>query len=192
MRSVAPALLVAALTACGGAEKPPARGVIEADLDGWTFRRYQSLLDVEVWVAGNPAVAHTASYASKDAEKRGRLGEEDVVNAFVTRYDRADGIERALLRFVRRLASESGYQVEERELSDVRLVEVRGAGEDWVIWPSGQHVVKIGGPGRRSIPASVVEAYGARYPSALQAGALDAPLPPPAAAGDGAGREAGR
>jgi hypothetical protein len=175
MRSAAPPLLALALTAlaCGGATPPPARGVIEGNLDGWSFRRYQALLDVEVWVTGNPAVAHTASYASADAEKRGRLAEEDVVNAFVTRYERPDGIAGALLRFVRRLAQESGYRVEERELGDVRLVEVQGAGEAWVIWPSGQHVVKIGGPGRRSIPVAVVEAYGERYPSLLEPGALD-------------------
>lgn len=164
--------------ACGGPDAPPARGVIEGDVDGWSFRRYQSVLDVEVWVPNNRAVAHTASYARKEAEKRGRLSEQDVVSAFVTRYQSDTGIERALIKFVRRLAQESGYRVEEREVGDVRLVAVSGAGETWALWPSRRHVVKIGGPGRRDVPESVIEAYGERYPSELRAGALDAPLPP--------------
>jgi hypothetical protein len=165
------------VTACGGAEKPPSRGVIENDVADWTFRRYQSVLDVEVWVSDNRAVAHTASYAHKEGVKRGRLLEEDVVSAFVTRYESDAGIDRALVQFARRLAGESGYRVEEREIGDVRVVEIRGAGEVWAIWPARQHVVKIGGPGRQSIPESLIEAYGDRYPSRLAAGALDAPLP---------------
>lgn len=178
MRSAALVTACAALAiGCGGPDTPPPRGVIESDLDGWSFRRYQSVLDVEVWVPENRAVAHTASYARKEAEKRGRLSEEDVVSAFVTRYQSEAGIERALVRFVRRLAQESGYRVEEREVGDVRLVAVTGAGETWALWPSRRHVVKIGGPGRRDVPESVIEAYGERYPSQLKAGALDAPLP---------------
>jgi hypothetical protein len=181
--ALAPVALGGAGTAlasgCGGAEVAPPRGVIESDVDGWSFRRYQSVLDVEVWVSDNRAVAHTASYAYKQAEKRGRLSEDDVVSAFVTRYQSDAGIERALVRFVRRLASESGYRVEEREIGDVRLVEIRGAGEVWAMWPARRHVVKIGGPGRQSIPEPLVEAYAERYPSRLAAGALDAPLPSP-------------
>lgn len=179
MRTAALVICAAALAiaACGGPDAPPRRGVIESDVDGWSFRRYQSVLDVEVWVPGNRAVAHTASYARKEAEKRGRLSEQDVVSAFVTRYQRNSGIERALVKFARRLAQESGYRVEEREVGDVRLVSVSGAGEMWALWPSRRHVVKIGGPGRRDVPESVIEAYGERYPSVLKAGALDAPLP---------------
>jgi hypothetical protein len=169
---------IALVTACGGAEPPPVRGVIENDVDGWTFRRYQSVLDVEVWVEDNRAVAHTASYALDEAVKRGRLREEDVVSAFVTRYQSDLGIERALVQFARRLSSESGYRVEERELGGVRLLEVRGTTEVWVIWPAMAHVVKIGGPGRASIPEALVEAYGKRYPSRLAPGRLDAPLAP--------------
>lgn len=169
---------IALASACGGAEAPPVRGVIENDVDGWSFRRYQSLLDVEVWVDDNRAVAHTASYAHKEAEKRGRLSDEDVVSAFVTRYQSDIGIERALIQFVRRLAGESGYRVEEREIASVRLVEIRGAGEVWAMWPAHEHVVKIGGPGRASIPEALVEEYGKRYPSRLEPGGLEAaPVP---------------
>ncbi len=162
---------------CAGAERPPPRGVIENDVGGWSFRRYQSVLDVEVWVSDNRAVAHTASYARKEAEKRGRLGDDDVVSAFVTRYDSDDGVDRALVQFVRRLASESGYRVEERSVDGVRLIEVRGAGEVWATWPSTRHVVKIGGPRRGAIPEALIAAYARRYPSHLAEGALDAPLP---------------
>ncbi|HKE16682.1 MAG TPA: hypothetical protein VKB80_17535, partial [Kofleriaceae bacterium] len=166
------------VTSCGGAAPPPPRGVIENDIDAWSFRRYQSLLDVEVWVSDNRAVAHTASYARKDAEKRGRLTEKDVVVAFVTSYQRDEGIEPAVVQFVRRLASESGYRVSEHEVKGVRLVEIRGTNEIWAMWPSRSHVVKIGGVGRDSIPDSFIGAYGERYPSRLHAGALDAPLAP--------------
>jgi hypothetical protein len=162
---------------CGGAERPPPRGVIENDVGGWSFRRYQSVLDVEVWVSDNRAVAHTASYARKEAEKRGRLGDDDVVSAFVTRYDSDDGVDRALVQFVRRLASESGYRVEERSVDGIRLIEVRGAGEVWATWPSARHVVKIGGPRRAAIPEALIGAYARRYPSHLAEGALEAPLP---------------
>jgi hypothetical protein len=159
---------------------------------GWGFRRYQSVLDVEVWVAENRAVAHTASYARVAAEKRGRLGEDDVVSAFVTRYQSDAGIDRALIRFARRLAGESRYRVEEREVSGVRLVEVRGAGEVWAIWPAERHVVKLGGPRREEVPAALIAAYAELYPSRLRPGALDAPLPTPAGeaapARGGAGR----
>jgi hypothetical protein len=175
------------VTSCGGRATPPSRGVIEKDVGPWSFRRYQSVLDVEVWVEDNRAVAHTASYADKEAEKRGRLSQRDVVVAFVTRYTNDTGIDRALIQFVRRLAAESGYRVAEREIEGVRVVEVRGNDELWAIWPAAGHVVKIGGLGRRSIPKHLIEAYNERYHSRLKSGALEAPLP-----AAGASRPAGR
>lgn len=180
--AIAAALAAAALSVgCGGVPKPPVRGVIESNLPGWDFRRYQKVLDVEVWVAHNPAVAHTASYARAAAERRGRLRDEDVVSAFVTRYRNRHGILRALILFAHRLAQESGYRVTETSIGGVRLIRVTGRGEAWALWPSTRHVVKIGGPGRESIPAEVVKAYGSRYPSGLSAGALEGPLPGSAA-----------
>jgi hypothetical protein len=167
------------LASCGGAPPEPTRGVIENDVGDWSFRRYQSMLDVEVWVRDNSAVAHTASYASKEAEKRGKLAEKDVVSAFVTRYQSDIGVERALVQFARRLASESSYRVTEEDVGGVRLIEIRGSGEAWAMWPARAHVVKIGGPGVDAIPEAIIAAYGERYPSRLQAGALDAPLPLP-------------
>ena len=167
------------VASCGGAQPPPTRGVIESDVGGWSFRRYQSVLDVEVWVRDNTAVAHTASYASKEAEKRGKLSETDVVNAFVTRYQSDIGVERALVQFARRLASESSYKVSEQDVGGVRLIEIRGSGESWAMWPARAHVIKIGGPGLGAIPEAIISAYGERYPSRLKEGALDAPMPLP-------------
>lgn len=170
-------LLAFGLGACGGPGKPPKRGVIEGDVADWGFRRYQSVLDVEVWVAGNRGVAHTASYARKSSEKKGRLEDDDVVNAFVTRYETSEGVARALVTFARRMAQQSGYQVKEKRVAGERVLEVKGATEYWLFWAAPKHVIKIGGRGQQKVPASLVEAYAERYPSRLKAGALEGPLP---------------
>lgn len=170
------AILMLSLVACGGTLPPPQRRVIENDLGAWRFRRYQHVVDVEVWVEGNPAVAHTASYVRDEAEKSGRITDQDVVNAFVTEYKREAGVTAALVRFARRVALESGYVVEEREIEGVRVVAIRGHGETWTFWPSGRFVVKVGGRGLAEVPGRLIEAYAERYPSRLREGALDAPL----------------
>ncbi len=179
MTRALPVAVVAAfvLGGCGGATPPPKRRVIESSVDAWSFRRYQQVVDIEVWVPKNRAVAHTASYVRKAALKRGRLGDRDVVNAFVTEYDRKDGVLRAVVKFCRRLAQESGYVVEERKLGGVRVISVTGHGEAWALWGSGKYVVKIGGRGLSKVPSSLIEAYGAPYPSGLSDGVLDGPLP---------------
>jgi len=169
-------LATAMCIACGGSGKPPVRAVIESDVGSWKFRRYQKVLDIEVWVAKNRAEAHTASYARIEAEKRGSLGEDDVVNAFVTRYQKDEAIVPALVRFVRRLARDSGYEVEERRIADVRVISVKGGGEFWMLWAAKRHIVKLGGRGRESVPESLLEAYGERYPSKLRSGVLDGPV----------------
>lgn len=163
--------------ACGGPSKPPKRGVIEKNLNAWNFRRYQAVLDVEVWVPKNDAAAHTASYVRAKAEKSGRLDRRDVVNAFVTRYQRDNGVLRALVKFCRRLAQEQGYVVEERKLGGARLFTVTGAGEAWATWAAERHIVKLGGRGLESVPESLIEAYVDRYPSRLRPGMLEGPLP---------------
>ena len=168
--------------ACGGTPKPPKRGVIESDVENWGFRRYQSVLDVEVWVAKNRAVAHTASYARKSSEKKGRLDDTDVINAFVTRYKEKQGVRRALVVFVRRLAQQSGYKIEEKKISGVKLFDVVGPAERWVFWPAKRHVVKLGGRGIKSVPKGLIGAYAKRYPSRLKFGVLEGPLPEDSAA----------
>ncbi len=167
------------LFACGGRPPIPKRGVVEADLGSWKFRRFQGpLLDVEVWVEGNKAEAYSASYITSDAEQRGRIEDKDLVNVFVTRYDTADGVVRATVKLARRLAQDGGYQVEEDQIAGARTLTITGRGEAWVMWPSKLHVVKVGGRGRIDVPASMVANYVARYPSQLPGGSLEGPLPP--------------
>jgi len=162
---------------CGGRPPPPKRGVVEKNLGEWNFWRYQQLLDVEVWIPGNPGVAHTASYVQKDAQ-RGHVEDRDVVNAFVTRYETSKGIQPRLLVFVRRLARESGYLVEEDRVKKTRLVKVSGHGELWVLWAADRSLVKLGGRALESIPPVLIASYAKRYPSKLLPGFLDGALPP--------------
>lgn len=169
---------IAGAAACGGKPPVPPRGVVEGDLGSWKFRRFQPVLDVEVWVEGNKAEAYTASYVSEAAEKRGRVEDQDIVNVFVTRYERADGVVRQTVKLARRLAAEQGYQVEERKIGGVRTLAITGNGETWVLWPAKQHVIKIGGRGRADVPPGMVEPYADRYPSQLPGGSLEGALPP--------------
>lgn len=165
--------------ACGGHPPIPRRGVVEADLGSWKFRRFQGpLFDVEVWVEGNKAEAYSASYITAVAEARGRIEDKDLVNVFVTRYERSDGVVRATVKLARRLAADSGYQVEEGKIAGARTLTITGRGEAWVMWPSNQHVVKVGGRSRGDVPKAMVEPYVDRYPSQLPGGALEGPLPP--------------
>ncbi|MDB4962188.1 MAG: hypothetical protein JWP01_2187 [Myxococcales bacterium] len=157
----------------------PARGVVEADVGSWKFRRFQGpLLDVEVWIDGNKGEAFSASYITNEAEKRGRIEDKDLVNVTVTRYEKPDGVVRETVKLVRRLAQEKGYQVDETKIEGVRALTITGPGEAWVMWPSTKYVVKVGGQGRTSVPSSMVESYGDRFPSKLPGGSLEGPLPP--------------
>jgi len=166
--------------ACGGRPPPPPRGVQEADVGQWKFRRFQPLLDVEVWVADNKAEAYTATYVQDRAEREhpGRLDDQDLVSVFVTRYQKPDGVLREMVRFVRRLAHESGYQVDETKIGGVRVVTINGHDEAWAMWETAGYVVKVGGRGRKDIPWDMVKFYGKRYPSELAEGVLEGPLPP--------------
>ena len=172
-------LVLITVAACGGTPPLPKRGVLETDLGGWKFRRFQGpLLDIEVWVEGNRGEAYSASYVTADAEKTGRVRDDDIVNVSVTRYARHDGVVRATVKLARRLAAENGYQVEEGKIAGTRALTIKGAGETWVMWPATSHVVKVGGRGRSDVPKSMVERYADRYPSKLPGGALEGPLPP--------------
>lgn len=174
------AIAIASLfgAACGGRPPVPRRGVVEGDLGSWKFRRFQPVLDVEVWVADNKAEAFTASYVRDEAERKGRIEDRDVVSVFVTRYQEERGVLRETVKLARRLAQESGYAVDEGKVGGVRAVTIVGHGEAWVMWAAGKHVVKVGGRGREDVPAGMVEAYGERYPSILPGTVLEGPLPP--------------
>jgi hypothetical protein len=166
------------LLGCGGRPPVPKRGVVEGDVGGWKFRRFQPVLDVEVWVADNRAEAFTASYVRDEAERSGRIADRDVVNVFVTRYQRERGVLRETVKLARRLAQESGYSVDESKIGGVQTVSITGHGEAWVMWAAGKYVVKVGGRGRDDVPSGMVSAYGARYPSVLPGSVLEGPLPP--------------
>ena len=170
-------IVVAIASGCGGRLPPPKRRVIEADIEGWTFARFQKAVDVEVYVPRNTGVAYAASYRLEEAARRGMLSDSDVVNAIVTEYRGHSGVVAAVIRFARRLAQESGYTVDEGTLGGQRVFRVSGHGEAWALWASGRFVVKVGGRGRAQVPGVVVEEYGRRYPSVVKEGALDAPLP---------------
>ena len=177
MRAVLVALILLGC-ACGGRPATPKRGVVEADLGAWKFRRFQPVLDVEVWVEDNKAEAYTASYVTDEAEKKGHVEDKDVVNVFVTRYERDEGVLRATVKLVRRLAAEGGYKVDEHKIGGARALTINGHGETWVMWAAKKHVVKVGGRGRETVPESVVESYADRYPSTIPGGVLEGPLPP--------------
>lgn len=168
---------VVTLFACGGTPPIPKRGVVEGDLPGWKFKRFQHVLDIEVWVENNKAEAFTASYIPVDADKRGRVEEREVVNVFVTRYEKDDGVLRETVKLARRLASEAGYTVDEKKLGGARTLTINGHGEAWAMWASKSAVVKVGGRGRDSVPEAIVEEYAERYPSKIPGGALEGPLP---------------
>jgi hypothetical protein len=172
-------ILVGMLAACGGHKPVPKRLVVEGDLGSWRFRRFQGpLVDVEVWVEGNTAEAFTASYITSDSEKRGRIEDQDLVNVFVTRYAKPEGVVRATVKFARRLAQEHHYQVEEEKIAGERTLTITSPTESWVLWPSKQYVVKIGGRGLPKVPKAMVASYADRYPSQLPGGSLEGALPP--------------
>jgi hypothetical protein len=122
MRTVIVVALALFIAACGGHPPPPKRGVVEGDLGAWRFRRFQPVLDIEVMIAGNRGEGYTASYVADAAERTGHIGDQDVVNVFVTRYDRDDGVVRATVKLARRLAAEQGYQVDEAKIAGARAL----------------------------------------------------------------------
>jgi hypothetical protein len=167
-------------SACGGHPPIPKRGVVEADLGPWKFKRFQGpLMDVEVWVSSdNRGEEFSASYITNAAEARGKIDDKDLVSVVVTRYPKPDGVTRATVKLVRRLAAEDGYQAEEQKIGGARTLSFKGHGEAWVMWPSNGYVVKVGGRGRDDVPEQMVGYYASRFPSSLPGGALEGPLPP--------------
>ncbi|MBX3275214.1 MAG: hypothetical protein KF729_33420 [Sandaracinaceae bacterium] len=158
---LAAGLALAALPGCGPGI--PARYVIERDVDGWSYRRYQQVLDVEVAIEGNAAVGHTATYVRR-ATRTGRT--VPFVSVFVTAYERPGGLAAEVRRQVRGLAS---YEAEVRDYGGGRLWYLdAGPGDRWVLWVSGQHVVKIGASEELdAVPEELVSAYMGIYSSDL-------------------------
>jgi hypothetical protein len=159
-RSVRSALVSAGLLAaisCG--TSLPARYVIERDLDGYAFRRYQKSLDVDVPVEANRGEGHTAAYL----KRKGRS--VDVVTAFVTVYERPQ----ALTAEVRTsLEALPGYKLQTEERAGQHVWVLRAAGEpSYVVWPSGRFLVKLGAGTAGELPEDLADAYASLYPSDL-------------------------
>lgn len=141
-----------------GPKRPP-RYVIESDLAGYHYRRYQQVLDIELPVPANPATGHTATYV--------RGGEPpQVVPVFVTTYQRPQGLTESIRSQLRALDT---YALDVTELSHENVWQLRGEGGDvWLLWVSGRQLVKIGAPeGEPRVPTRLAEAYLDLYPSDL-------------------------
>lgn len=153
--------LLAALPGCG--PSIPSRFVLERDVDAWSYRRYQRVLDVELAIEGNPAVGHTATYV-----QRASRTSDDVpfANVFVTVYERPEGLSAEVRRQVRGLAS---YEAEVRDYGGGRVWYLdAGPGDRWCLWVSGRHVVKVGASeDQDAVPEAIVSAYMGIYGSDL-------------------------
>jgi hypothetical protein len=174
------------LWACG--PKLPPRYVIEGDVDGYRYRRYQQVLDIELPIEGNAAVAHTATYVRGGESVR-------VAPVVVTTYDHAAGLTETVRQ---RLRSMDGYALEVSEVSGDHVWRMRGAAGDlWVLWVSDHYLAKVGAPeGEAEVPPALVEAYLDLYPSDLddkgkaKAGRTSAGAAPDAGAAAGQADEA--
>lgn len=141
-----------------GPKRPP-RYVIETDVAGYHYRRYQKVLDVELPIPENPAVGHTATYVR-------RADPPQVVPVFVTAYSKAPGLSESVRQ---RLRAMNEYTFGVQKISGENVWHMRGeSGDVWLLWVSGHQLVKIGAPeGEPRVPAGVAEAYLEYYPSDL-------------------------
>jgi len=151
-------LALVAAAACAHAQAGERR-VIEGDLGEFTYRRFQKVEDIEIEMDGNPGVGFTAVYQHRDTVGRPQVPRSAVAVAFVTEYQRAEGLARLLPDKLERL---KGYRVKK----DKQVYLLWGeAGDSWAFWPSKQFIVKVGGPETRDPPKALVKAYLEAYPS---------------------------
>jgi hypothetical protein len=150
-------LLTALITACG--PKLPPRYVLERDLGSYKFRRYQQVLDVELPIAGNEAVGHTATYVRGGQTIR-------VAPVFVTVYQKGAGLTESVRQSLRGM---TGYTFDISKLRGAHVYRMRGEGGDsWLVWVSGKQLVKLGAPeGEKEVPEDLLESYLDQYPSDL-------------------------
>lgn len=151
--------MLAAVATVGCASGPPARFVLEQDAGPYTFRRYQKSLDAEIPVEGNPATAHLATYVKGGSAVR-------VAPVTVTVYATSEGLADAVRTVVRAMPGYT-YGVEKRH--GEWLWSLKGEqDDDWLLWPSGAQLVKLGVPeDEDDVPEVLLEAYLDRYPSDL-------------------------
>jgi len=160
-RLVGALLLLAVIPGCGPGI--PDRFVLERDVGDWSYRRYQRVLDVEVAIEGNPAVGHTATYVQRASRTSDHV---PFANVFVSTYEQAPGLAAEVRRQVRGLAS---YETSVRDLGGGRVWYLdAGPGDRWVLWVSGNHVVKIGASDQLDdVPEELVSEYMGVYGSDL-------------------------
>lgn len=150
-------VMFAGVAGCG--PSIPARFVVERDIATLSYRRYQRVLDVELPVAGNEAVGHTATYV-----RRSSRGEVPYVNVFVTVYATAPGLSAEIRRQLRTLGS---YEVSVTDVGGRAWSLDGGDGDRWYLWVSANRVVKVGGVAEDALVRSVVSEYMSLYPSDL-------------------------
>lgn len=150
-------LAIVLLAACG--PKLPPRYVVEKNVGSYRYSRYQQVLDVEIPIEGDPAVGHTATYVRGGSELR-------VTPAFVTVYEKPRGLTETARQ---RLRNMPGYALITREVQGQYVWQIQGdAGDLWLVWVSGPHLVKLGVPeGKTQVPEELAEAYLDLYPSDL-------------------------
>lgn len=151
-------LWASAISACGSSL--PARYVIEHDIGAYAFRRYQKSLEVEIPIADNKAVGHTAAYLQRTSHS-----DVDVVSAYVTVYEHAKSLAAEARTGLQTLAS---YTLSPGELFGQYVWLLTGAAkEHWCIWVSENRIVKIGAPAGSDFPEDIIDAYADLYPSDL-------------------------
>jgi hypothetical protein len=155
------AIVVALLSACSASI--PTRFVLERDVGGWSYRRYQRVLDVEVAIEGNPAVGHTATYVQRASRQSSSV---PFASVFVSVYEEPRGLSAEVRRVMRSLAS---YDAEVRAYGGGHVWYLdAGEGDRWALWVSGPHVVKVGAGGElERVPEELVATYMGIYPSDL-------------------------
>lgn len=137
----------------------PQRYVIERDLDGYAFRRYQHSLDVDLPVEANAADGHSAAYLHRTGKH------VDIVTAFVTVYDHPASLTAELRQS---LGTLPGYKLQTEEHFGQYVWVLRAGSEpQYVLWPSGHFLVKLGAKTVPDVPETLAEAYAALYPSDL-------------------------
>jgi hypothetical protein len=153
------ALTLLWLTTVACSSSLPQRYVIERDLGGYHYRRYQETLEAELPIAGNRAHGHTAAYLRRTAQGVA------AISAFVTVYERPTQLTERLRA---ELAELPGYELRTEKLAGhYAWVLASSADASFWLWPSGQFVVKLGAPAGQRIPDDVAEPYAALYPSDL-------------------------
>jgi hypothetical protein len=150
--------LVAGILAAGCGDDPPPRYVVENDLAGYTYRRYQQVLDIELPIEENPAVGYTAVYLKRRGE------DVRIVSAFVTVYEKTDSL---VAEIRERLETIQSYEREVVKREREYVWRLTGDDHEWLLWVSGHHVVKLGGPMDGEVPEGIAEAYLDLYPSDL-------------------------